>query len=66
MGGSSPSYEICDCCSFQFGVSDDNDGYSFQAWRARWIADGMRWDEGRSEPPAGWDPVEQLNTVLRH
>jgi hypothetical protein len=58
------SLEICPSCGFQFGKSDDDDGWSYAAWRERWVADGMPWDRGSSEPPEGWDPQAQLRTVL--
>jgi len=55
------SYEICPSCSFQFGVTDDDKGITYDQWRADWIAAGMPWDSvGRSARPAGWDPVTQL------
>jgi hypothetical protein len=57
------SYEICPCCSFQFGVTDEDLGFSFEDWRQRWKREGMRWDKGDSEPPPGWDPVVQLRRV---
>ena len=44
-----PSYEFCDCCDFQIGVTDGNDGISHVDWRRKWIEDGMRWDWGRSD-----------------
>jgi hypothetical protein len=61
MGGG--SYEICPSCSFQFGVSDDDRGYTYEIWRQQWIANGMQWDKGYSEPPLGWNPVEQLKQI---
>jgi hypothetical protein len=57
------SLEICPSCSFQFGKSDDDDGWTYAAWRERWIADGMTWDRGSSSPPDGWDPRAQLRAV---
>lgn len=55
------SYEICPSCGFEFGVTDDDRGFSYEAWRKRWIDQGMPWrDEGISDPPAGWDPADQL------
>jgi hypothetical protein len=54
------SFEICPSCGFQFGVSDDDRGLTYQEWRQRWIDGGMVWDKGRSRPPAGWDPIDQL------
>jgi len=59
------SYEICPSCGFQFGVSDDDRGYSYRAWRAKWIDRGMPWDsEGVRDAPEGWDPARQLQNVL--
>ena len=59
------SYEICPACSFQFGVSDDDRGFSFEEWRQRWIELGMPWDTlGGTHPPPGWNPVEQLRLLL--
>ena len=54
------SYEICPSCGFQFGVTDDADDFTYEAWRNKWIAEGMQWDRGSTQPPAGWNPREQL------
>lgn len=59
------SYEICPSCGFQFGVSDDNRGFTYEQWRERWIKHGMPWDKGRTKPPPGWDPQEQLRNIGR-
>ena len=61
--GAGGSFEICPSCSFQFGVSDDDLGYSYKRWRESWIAQGMKWDKGSSKPPEGWDPKAQLGKV---
>ena len=53
------SFEICPSCGFQFGVSDDDDGFTYEQWREQWRADGMRWSTLRP-PPANWDPQRQL------
>lgn len=55
-------HEICPCCGFQFGVSDDNAGIGFHEWRKTWIDRGMSW-EGSSDPPEGWNPKEQLRNL---
>jgi hypothetical protein len=57
------SYEICPSCGFQFGVSDDDRGITYEEWRKQWIDHGMIWDKGRSVPPDGWNPVEQLRCI---
>jgi hypothetical protein len=57
------SYEICPSCRFQFGVTDDDRGWSFRGWREEWIEDGMPW-RGVMPMPADWDARRQLNNVL--
>jgi hypothetical protein len=59
--GSGGSYEICPSCGFEFGVTDDDRGFTYTTWRARWIGLGMPWDSiGTAPPPDGWDPRAQL------
>ena len=59
------SYEICPSCGFQFGVTDDDRGITYEEWRSRWVADGLRWNsEGIEPPPANWDPRGQLERLL--
>jgi hypothetical protein len=58
-------YEICPCCGFQFGVTDDNQGISFHEWREAWIDRGMPWDKGSSDPPIGWNPSRQLRNLRK-
>ncbi len=60
------SYVICDCCNFQFGFDDDDQGFTFEQWRDRWIAGGMLWGgNGEEQPPDGWDPEAQLRTLTQ-
>ena len=55
------SYEICYSCGFEFGVTDDDKGFSYQSWRRKWVDEGMPWaGNGIDNPPDGWDPVSQL------
>ena len=58
------SYEICPSCGFQFGVSDDDAGHTYAAWRENWLSEGMKWSS-RSNIPSGRDPVAQLANVRR-
>jgi len=61
----SGSYEICWSCGFEFGVTDDDLGYTNLAWRAQWIGRGMPWDSrGLRPPPSGWDPKRQLANLV--
>lgn len=60
------SYEICPSCGFQFGVTDDDRGFSYETWRSSWISRGMPWDsQGIEPPPENWNPKEQLERLLR-
>ena len=53
------SYEICPSCGFEYGVTDDDRGFTYGLWRSQWIADGMPWRDF-TEPPPDWDPRRQL------
>ena len=59
---SGASYEICPSCGFEFGVTDEDRGISYEQWRREWIAGGMRW-WSRRRPPAGWDPLAQVREL---
>jgi len=58
------SFEICPSCGFQFGVTDDDEGYNYAQWRRRWIAKGMQWSS-ESMKPADWNPVSQLAALKK-
>ena len=53
------SYEICPSCGFQFGVSDDDRGFTYRQWRVKWQADGMKWSSA-GKVPRGWNPTAQI------
>ncbi|EYR63646.1 hypothetical protein N866_19135 [Actinotalea ferrariae CF5-4] len=57
----SGSYEICPACGFEFGVTDDDKGCTYESSRSRWIEAGMPWTSSPwHEPPPGWDPRYQI------
>ncbi len=61
---SGPSYEMCPSCGFEFGVTDDDRGFSYADWRREWIANGLHWwSRGQRKPP-GWDAQAQLRALL--
>lgn len=63
--GAGGSYEICVCCGFQPGYTDDDRGFSVEGWRRRWIGSGMLFRSADDElPPPGWDPAAQLEVLL--
>jgi hypothetical protein len=57
------SYEICPSCGFQFGVSDEDEGVTYEEWRQQWIEKGMPWESIGIAKPGNWDPIEQLRRV---
>lgn len=57
------SYEICPSCGFQFGVSDDDAGFTYTAWRAQWKKHGLRWRSTGIAPPPDWDAKSQLASL---
>lgn len=60
---SGASYEICPSCGFQFGVTDEDEGYSYEHWRQQWIDRGMPWWSNSRRPPEGWQPKHQLRNI---
>jgi hypothetical protein len=62
--GISSVFEICPSCGFEFGYTDESQGYTFAQWREKWMAAGMRWSDPGNPPPPGWNPVTQLQSVL--
>lgn len=61
--GGGGSYEICPSCGFQFGVSDDDAGFTYASWREQWKARGSPWSSKGVAPPPGWDPNSQLGNL---
>jgi hypothetical protein len=57
-----PSYEICDCCGFEFGFDDDSEGLSFEEYRKKWIEEGAKWFNPDMKPK-GWDIKRQLLNI---
>lgn len=62
VDGRSYSFEICPCCGFQYGYTDEDLGFTYEAWRAEWVAEGCPWRDVYPEPEA-WDPREQLRRL---
>lgn len=59
------SYEICWSCGFEFGVTDDDLGYTYDDWRQVWVERGMPWNAEPLHPrPCEWDPARQLADLL--
>ena len=58
------SYEFCPSCDFEFGVTDDDLGFTYEQWRQQWIERGAKWQSIYTAPPKDWNPTEQLKNVL--
>ncbi len=54
------SFEICSCCGFQFGVTDDDKGISYDNYRQEWIEKGMPWSSSGQKAPKAWNAQTQL------
>lgn len=58
-----PSYEICNCCGFEFGYDEGKD---FANYQEKWIKNGAVWFNTQVKP-IDWDLNKQLanlrNTV---
>ena len=57
-------YEICPSCGFEFGVSDEDLGYTYERWRDEWVRRGMPWDGAPQMPAPGWDADAQIRSLL--
>jgi hypothetical protein len=53
------SFEICPSCGFQFGVTDDDQGISYDQWRTEWKKNGMKWSSHQAHP-VNWNASTQL------
>lgn len=56
-------FDICLSCGFQFNITDDDLGYTYDEWREMWIAKGMPWSSESNVPPRNWNPKEQLKNI---
>ncbi len=58
----SPSYEICHCCGFEFGLDEKA---SMDRFREDWIRKGAPWFTPGLKP-ADWDLQKQLKITGTH
>jgi hypothetical protein len=49
---------ICSCCGTQFDYDDYKTTHA--ELRHRWISRGYLWFSTAVQPPAGWNPIDQL------
>ena len=56
-------YNICPSCGTEFGVNDVNS--SIADLRELWLESGPAWWSPTDPTPPRWNPVEQLERLLR-
>lgn len=59
--GKSPTYEICPCCSVEFG-NEDYTVESTKRYREKWLFEGARW-LNPNKKPGKWDQYEQFKNI---
>ncbi|MBL9184101.1 MAG: hypothetical protein JNN17_18300 [Verrucomicrobiaceae bacterium] len=57
------SLEICPSCGFQFGVTDDDKGLTYDDYRLQWIESGMKWSSKGKKPRKDWNAQTQLGSL---
>lgn len=57
------SFEICSCCGFEYGVTDDDKGFTFESYRQKWIDEGFpfRWEDDK---PKDWSTEKAKEQLL--
>jgi len=61
-----PNFTICDCCGFEAGYDDLDQGLTIEEYRKRWLESNAQWHIP-SKRPTNWDLKKQLqriNTVV--
>ena len=56
-----PSYEICNCCGFEFGF-DDLKIINFEYYREKWIEKGTPWFNVKLKPK-NWSLKNQILNI---
>lgn len=59
------SHEICPACGFESGHSDDEEGFTYEQWRERWVASGLAWSSQGTAKPRLWNPMKDLHALKR-
>ena len=59
--GFEPTYDICPCCSTEFGLDDRTSAQRFEV-RGHWIKSGYPWFHPEQKPP-DWDPDAQMAQI---
>jgi len=57
-----PSYEVCPCCGFEFGVDETGDPDRYGSFRSKWISAGAEWFLP-DKKPKDWSLEKQLENT---
>lgn len=60
-----PTFVSCDCCGFESGFDDDDQGYTFETYRENWLRNNATWFFPDTKPDV-WDKntlVKQLKRI---
>lgn len=58
-----PNFTICDCCGFEAGFDDLDQGMSIEEYRKKWVEEGAKWFIPEKKP-AEWNLEEQLRNII--
>lgn len=59
-----PSYQICNCCGFEYGFDDESEQHTFDSYRAEWIEQGFVFSSKEFQPEI-WDK-QKLEAQLKN
>ena len=56
------TFEICECCGFEFGFDDKDLKYTYHEYRLMWLAGGAKWFSSAARP-ASWSLERQIASL---
>ncbi len=59
-----PTYIVCNCCGFESGFDDFDQGLTIEEYREKWIKDGCIWLIEYLKP-ANWIMEEQMKNIQK-
>jgi hypothetical protein len=65
MAFGTPSYDVCDCCGYEFGYDDEPgtaEPVTFVEYRTLWMKRGCPWFSP-DKKPQGWMLESQLRNI---
>ena len=56
------NFTICECCGFEAGYDDLDQGLTFDDYRKNWLESGAKWFN-ENKKPENWDVSKQLQKI---